>query len=58
MNSGAELKVNEDEDPPFKDKVIGTCKLQEENQKETASPKKKEFLRMQSQIALPVMKNE
>lgn len=58
MNSGGELKIaEEEEDPPFKDKVLGTSKLQEEN-KETSSPKKPEFLRMQSQIALPVVKNE
>lgn len=61
VNSGGELKVNEEEETPFKDKVLGTSKLQEEisNGKEDAkgstTPKKPEFLRMQSQIALPVV---
>lgn len=65
-NSGGELKITEEvgeqeeEAEPFKDKVLGTSKLQEENKESSMSPKKKpEFLRMQSQIALPVVnKNE
>lgn len=44
------------EQEPFHEKVLGTSKLQEDN-KENSSPKP-EFLRMQSQIALPVVKNE
>lgn len=63
VNSGGELKVDEkekEEEAPFKDKVLGTSKLQDEVKEEVSvSPSKKpEFLRMQSQIALPVMKNE
>lgn len=63
VNSGGELKITEEEEgetEPFKDKVLGTSKLQEENKETSMSPKKKpEFLRMQSQIALPVVnKNE
>lgn len=62
-NSNSELKEGAgDEEPttPFKDKVLGTSKLQEEtnNKSGTESPKKPEFLRMQSQITLPVVKNE
>lgn len=57
------MKVNEEEETPFKDKVLGTSKLQEDisNGKEDAkgstntTPKKPEFLRMQSQITLPVV---
>lgn len=69
INSGGELKINEEqaEAAPFKDKVLGTSKLQEENNSKAdaagggateGSPRKREFLRMQSQIALPVVKNE
>lgn len=76
INSGGELKINEEqaEAAPFKDKVLGTSKLQEENNNKgdaaggvggvggggatEGSPRKREFLRMQSQIALPVVKNE
>lgn len=63
VNSGGDVKVNEEEETPFKDKVLGTSKLQEDisNGKEDAkgsantTPKKPEFLRMQSQITLPVV---
>lgn len=68
INSGSELKISEEkeeeeagEGTPFKDKVLGTSKLQEENKAPgggVTSPRKPEFLRMQSQIALPVVKNE
>lgn len=61
VNSGGELKISEEEETtPFKDKVLGTSKLQEENSSnkgdaKASTPKKPEFLRMQSQIALPVV---
>lgn len=68
VHSGGELKTvngkdgeheNEEEGEEittFKDKVLGTSKLQEENKGASAATSKKpEFLRMQSQIALPVV---
>lgn len=57
-NRSMELKITEGDDPEeFKEKVLGTTKLQEEN-KENATPRKPELLRMQSQIALPIGKKE
>lgn len=72
--SSMELKITEEEDeergpqqqhlpPPFKDKVLGTSKLQDENKENslpvavppTEANRRPELLRMQSQMALPVV---
>lgn len=67
--SSMELKITEEEEeqqhlpPPFKDKVLGTSKLQDENKENslpvavppTEANRRPELLRMQSQMALPVV---
>lgn len=50
---------NKPEQEPFQEKVLGTSKLQDENKENSSPSAKPEFLRMQSQFAIPVVaKNE